>query len=300
MHAQQMKTPPTLLSIPLELRFSIYWELLNASIPNFPFSGSSQEHLSPPRIAQDRFTYEQSDGVYYPRSPLFGTTLPLQLTCKQFYTEIELFNATDSSRGISCHLELAILRANDIYLTWLSLPPPPSSPLSIYHVQVDFRSIRPVTDKEFRRGIFRGGDGGPPRIAWKLLAILNRFLRRGPTFTSAAGNKDTPVKVENITLNFITSTPSNENLDDESGEKAEIRYQKHRRNEDGTYKAEDALRLVKDLFMIALRQRSTSYSDVPKFIFEKLQRMEFALDGKVDSSIDVHGLKKHANEAGAD
>ncbi|KAH8926089.1 hypothetical protein BT69DRAFT_1317831 [Atractiella rhizophila] len=262
-----------------------------ASAPTYTSLQSSQYHISSNDLPThgDETKYESSiisySPVFYPKQPLYSTSLSLQLVCKQIYNELKSLTSSDSTY----HLDLAIVGDRTFYLTWLSLPPPSHLSLqpTIPKVHVDFRWVGPNIPSS-KRGAFSAGCGGPAFAAWDLLSMLNRFLRRGPTFSSPAGGQGTARRVDNITFNVVSSGPSaGPPKWERGGDRGGIR------DAEGAFDAKAALMLIEDFFSTTLLQTEGYYKDIPVHIYDMLGQMDFALDGIQDKSFDIAEFRKN-------
>ncbi|KAH8926097.1 hypothetical protein BT69DRAFT_1279158 [Atractiella rhizophila] len=296
-------TSPFFLSIPLDVRLLVYSELLDNALllPTVSSSNPSTDHLGSPEMLPpcgDGESFERSGCVFYPRLPLFSTTVSLQLVCKQINEELKSFTAF---RPACFNLDLAVVNDETIYLTWLSLPPPLPSSAIIQHVQVNFRCVGDSRVGDSPWGsLFKGGDGGPAAVAWEFLAIINRFLRRGPGFTCPARNA--PLLVKKITFNLRSTNPSPVDSAGKVDRRVVNRaFLQGLRNVDGTFNADAALMLFSGLFARTLNETRGYHGRVSMShaIYEKLERMEFVLDGRIERCFDIRAIKGKRDSNGS-
>eukprot|EP01113_Clastostelium_recurvatum_P005462 TRINITY_DN12446_c0_g1_i1.p1 TRINITY_DN12446_c0_g1~~TRINITY_DN12446_c0_g1_i1.p1 ORF type:complete len:380 (+),score=34.50 TRINITY_DN12446_c0_g1_i1:27-1142(+) len=120
------------------------------------------------------------------------------------------------------HLHAVLVNEQEMRPTWTyaSFSPLPQIRNGVVdHVFVDFFADGTCSWKD---SLFRGGDGGPPRIVWTFYDLLQYFLRNGPTLpttkktlssssrstslTSLSTYSKLPYSIKTLSLNFCTPT----------------------------------------------------------------------------------------------
>ncbi|KAJ9647793.1 hypothetical protein H2201_001155 [Coniosporium apollinis] len=187
----------SLLKLPRELRDAIYVHVLEdvSCAPSFDLIRERRKQL---------MSYGSGSIVgcnIYPIGPPPVSGLGLLLTSRQVYEEMnEAIADLKRRKGICYKLDCVIEDEQRLYPTWLAIP---TLSEDVDKVAVDFRL---AGDRRNRPSGFSYRDcaeGGPGEITWNLIALLHRFLDRGPDFLSAPKQRR-KIRVGYLELNVVT------------------------------------------------------------------------------------------------
>lgn len=193
----------TFLSIFPELREVIYHIILTS--PDPPPSPSvnrdNRTALNPSLRAQEIESFQGC--TLYPSIPPKIASMALLLCNRQIHNEISATIAhLKLAKKLYYEIDCEIANEQTIYPTWLLIPVYFTSIPCIY---VTFR----LSGACVGRSSFHHGCGGPGKMIWSLLALLNRFLKRGPDFGFLAPSiASKPFQVEKLILNVTIPTLS--------------------------------------------------------------------------------------------
>jgi len=200
--------PPSLLTIPLEVRAMIIIEV--AVAPQTSPPSPSDLHGQNRRTLDRDVTgaYEETDRVFFQADAPSNPVLPLLLTNRQLHAETldtlrRAFSTTTTTRAtnpLSYTAHVIYLKNATLWPTWLSVPIQ-ASHIDTLHAQ--FRIFPCPEGKEMpeasaRGSMFRAGPGVPAAIVWPFWHLLIGSLCSGTH--SPCG---IPFSVGRLVLNFV-------------------------------------------------------------------------------------------------
>ncbi|KAI9792478.1 MAG: hypothetical protein M1833_001091 [Piccolia ochrophora] len=191
-------SPSTFCSLPREIRDQILTAVLESELSPPTYSADYlQDRMHVQEIkAADREYGEEN--VHYHTRPVLISGSSLLLTNHQVCAETRnVIYRLEDSQMLRYKLDCIIESEKAMYPTWLKVP---ALSRWIGTIDVDFRIVG-VRDEH--RTNFFPGDGGPEQASWDSLALLNRFMERGPDFISPGKGGRKKIQVGTVAITVV-------------------------------------------------------------------------------------------------
>lgn len=190
------------LELPLEIREYIYAYTVTSPLrpPESPPSATSDENRTRRHRKANRSTdiqLEESANRYLIHPP-HPTGLSLLLCNRQVHNEVSTtISRLARNKRIHYELDCDMVNQSQIYPTWTLLP------IYLHHVPLIYANFR-LTGVCRRGSRWISYQGEPCVMAMSIMALLTRFIERGPHFLAPKKGVSLMYSVDNIIMNIET------------------------------------------------------------------------------------------------
>jgi hypothetical protein len=215
----------SLMDLPLELRDEIV-ELCVFHVSTVPPQGNNlSQHASKYHICHASNPNNSFPSQILTEKSLCYAYMQLLLVSRQIHTEttVVMKRYFTLKYPLEYKLDLLLESEKRFRVTWTNLPFFKDSRFSdvfspsilrLASVEVDVRFTdeqlpSTITRLNQRGRLLKGGAGGPARVVWDLLTLLNGFIRYGPSFcppesANLSAPRDEDVQVDCLSVNVLS------------------------------------------------------------------------------------------------